>query len=254
MAHLEDPQHSALSHDHSQEMGGEDGNEANSQLLELQDAFVQTLSASGALGKIRAELRATALSLLRADPSMKLAAVGATHSLVDMPLESQVTLLLVDDFLRQKSYRQSAGVYSAEAGPGFASDEAHDVLRERFYSESRAEGSRSDETLLERIVKAALTTPPNPQSERPPPTGTVAPPQVAGPSAAFLPANDVGHNEQGSADSSPMPHSGTLDNQSDAVLQDAGVQHYLEHYEESLPFSDSDRAFSGDDFDEIEIL
>ncbi|KPA76870.1 hypothetical protein ABB37_07663 [Leptomonas pyrrhocoris] len=106
----------------------ENGHESNAALLQLQDAFVSALTSSGALGKIRAQLRATALSLLRGDDDLQRAAVGDVLKPASLSAASKISLLLLYDFLQFHHLRETAGVLEVEGSVHLLSGEQDTLL------------------------------------------------------------------------------------------------------------------------------
>lgn len=211
----------------------EEGNESNAALLQLQDAFVSALTASGALGKIRAQLRATALALTRGDDDLMQAAVGPVTRPLSLPPSAKVSLLLLYDFLQHHQLSQTAGVLEVEAG-------VHLLLNERASLLGDLADTPGSGSLLERVVQSYSTHPRTSSPE--PPQGrhvtngalTVANASPAGPStkgdaAVTSPAAREPEGEDGDEDAIA------------AVLPaDMDVQHELDRYEDSIPFSDTD--------------
>ncbi|KPI86881.1 hypothetical protein ABL78_4071 [Leptomonas seymouri] len=125
----------------------DNGNESNAALLQLQDAFVSALTSSGALGKIRAELRATALSLLRGDDELQRAAVGDVLKCASLPVASKISLLLFYDFLQHHHLRQTTGVLEVEGS-------VHLLLGEQDALLGDLRALPGDGPLLERLVES----------------------------------------------------------------------------------------------------
>lgn len=228
----------------------DDNNEVNSHLLELQDALVQALSACGALGKIRAQLRAAAIGLLRADPELQMAAVGQTHPLPGMPLLTQVSLLLIEDFLNQLALRETAGVFLAEAGAGFASDEAHAALQQGIRGQLAHTETAGKGSLLEALVASALRAEPTAAASLPAKENGLVTPAVQ---ASRADAGDLPKPlPTAPADARATEHREHVGD-GDAQLG-SGVRQLLDKYEESVPYSDADGPLDEDVFDEVEVL
>lgn len=132
--------------------------EQSLQLLELKDAFVSALTANGVLGKIKAQLRASAVSLLRGDPTLAEAAVGRTTAPDHHSLESGVVLLLIHQFLLQHNMTATAGVFEAEGAVREVSRAARDVVERRFAgrTEEPAGATVLEEPVLTTLVRDAL--------------------------------------------------------------------------------------------------
>lgn len=128
---------------HTEDDTVQDDQEVNTHVLELQDALLSALSASGALGKIRAQVRASTLSLLRGDPALQEAAIGKTGS-QSVSAESKIAMMLVQDFLKTHLLDEAAGVLAAEAGNTFSLDDTSALAR---YQSLPGSGS-----MLERLV------------------------------------------------------------------------------------------------------
>lgn len=132
------------------------------QLLELKDAFVGALTANGVLGKIKAQLRASAVSLLRGDPTLAEAAVGRTTAPDRLSLESGVVLLLIHQFLLQHNMTATAGVFEAEGAVREVSRAARDVVEKRFLrgagASSAAAAVRDDASSPLAVEEPVLTT------------------------------------------------------------------------------------------------
>ncbi|CAD2217867.1 hypothetical protein AGDE_07497 [Angomonas deanei] len=126
----------------------EDENDANAQLIELQDSFVNALTHSGALGKLRAQLRAAALSLLRGDSEMHEATVGKGLNPFDLSPSCKLTLLLIQNFLLEKGLTETASILEAEASLKFISGDDASVAEELI--------SKSNENTLEQLISDGL--------------------------------------------------------------------------------------------------
>lgn len=207
----------------------EEGNESNAALLQLQDAFVSALTSSGVLGKIRAELRATALSLLRGDEALERAAVGDVLRPATLAPTSKVALLLLYDFLQHHHLRQTAGVLEVEGSVHLLSSE-QDAL---FGDLTTLPG---EGPLLERLIDAFHSGKCHPQHD--------AADRAAGSSEKL-------------GDAPPLP---TVDAEESGVAtaahpENEDVLRELEAYEPSVAFSDASGTLdSGERCDEVEIV
>lgn len=218
----------------------EEGNESNAALLQLQDAFVSALTSSGALGKIRAELRATALSLIRGDEDLQRAAVGDALKPASLSTASKISLLLVFDFLQHHQLRQTAGVLEVEGGVHLLSNEQDALLGDLQALPGKG-------PLLERLVESFDKS------------------QVAGPS--FVGQSKSSHDDRKSNDlaashekkveaSKPPSTSVEQTTMVSIVLPDnKDVLREYEAYEASVAFSDVDGALDTEqECDEVEEM
>ncbi|EKF27883.1 hypothetical protein MOQ_008384 [Trypanosoma cruzi marinkellei] len=126
----------------------EDVNEINTTLLELQDAFATALRNAGVLGKLRAQLRAAAISVIRGDPYLRTAAVGKTILPAALSPEGRVALLLIEEFARVHGLQQTLGVFEEESNLSLVGElERNTAQRLRGSLESSA---------LEQLIAAAM--------------------------------------------------------------------------------------------------
>lgn len=218
----------------------DDGNEANTQLLELQDALMHALSMSGALGKLRAQLRATAIGLFRGDADLQHAAVGSTMSPGELPVESRLTLLLLHDFLQERGLEATAGVLEAESGMRIPASEERDALLGQF-SPLPGQG-----TLLERVVHYAVNASNDgTHSGRPLPATASGLAAVSSTFGQPRPVDSVGMADV----SSTMVGWGTAP---EVAPEDADVAEGLENYENSIDFDDVEGTIDVAEYDEVE--
>ncbi|CAJ1011546.1 hypothetical protein Q4I28_006859 [Leishmania naiffi] len=203
----------------------EEGNESNTTLLQLQDAFVSALTASGTLGKIRAQLRATALALIRGDEDLQNAAVGPFIRPLTLTTPTKVSLLLLYDFLQHHHLQQTAGVLDVEGS-------VHLLLNERSVLLGDLARLPGDGSLLERLVQSYEPASQASIAGHSNTHATLTPSKAAGALAAM---------EQQAfpliSSSGPVTEEETV-----AVAQahDADVLYELEKYEDSIPFSDTE--------------
>ncbi|KAK7197285.1 hypothetical protein NESM_000675200 [Novymonas esmeraldas] len=207
----------------------EDGNESNAALLQLQDAFVNALTASGALGKIRAQLRASALALIRGDDDLQDAAVGPVVRPMALSSGAKVSLLLLYDFLQHHHLHQTAGVLEVEGSMHLLSNERASLLG--GLAQLPGDGS-----LLERLLQSHEADKEKGRIVNPPSTTTAAaaaaPSPPEGPAAADLSVSRSATEDAGLA--GPPP-------------DDADVLYELERYDDSIPFSDTDTPIDAHD-------
>ncbi|KAG5469265.1 hypothetical protein LSCM1_02480 [Leishmania martiniquensis] len=203
----------------------EEGNESNAALLQLQDAFVSALTASGTLGKIRAQLRATALALIRGDEDLQDAAVGPFMRPRTLTAPAKVSLLLLYDFLQHHHLQQTAGVLDVESG-------VHLLFHERSTLLGSLIELPGDGSLLERLVQSYEIGIPvaGPRSSNAP----AAPPRT--PLTASLVAAEAGASRYSFSSSS------VAGEEAAAAAQpgDPDVEYELDRYEDSIPFSDTE--------------
>lgn len=83
----------------------------------VQDAFVTALVTSGVYGKLRAQLRAAAVGILRDDTGLLNVSCPCPHPSTLDPAQ-QLALELVRDLLHEMQYSCSAGVFEEEASLG----------------------------------------------------------------------------------------------------------------------------------------
>lgn len=93
-------------------------------LVDLKEAIMCALSADGTLGKLKAQLRAAAVGILRNKPALGEAAVGKTVAIGALSLETQVAFLLIHEFLLAHSMNVSAGLFEEECTLSEVSEEA----------------------------------------------------------------------------------------------------------------------------------
>lgn len=135
-----------------------DDDDEGAQLNELKDAFVHALTANGVLGKIKAQLRASAVGLLRGDPDLEHTAVGRTLSIPKLSLESKVTLLLIHQFLLEHNMTATAGVFEAEGSLQEVGRDVEGLVKDRFPFSS-IDGGSSEDCPLIALVREALNAP-----------------------------------------------------------------------------------------------
>ncbi|CAJ1991962.1 hypothetical protein conserved [Leishmania donovani] len=208
----------------------EEGSESNAALLQLQDALVSALTASGALGKIRAQLRATALALIRGDDELQNAAVGPFIRPLTLTTHAKVCLLLLHDFLQHYHLQQTAGVLDVESS-------LHLLFNERSALLGDLARLPGDGSLLERLVQLYEPTRqiPGVGSSNATAVTTASQATVSIP-AAKPPASPVAS----SSSSASQEQTVAL-----AQPQDADVQYELDRYEDSIPFSDAEGTMDG---------
>lgn len=208
------------------ELPNDGGSEINSQLLDLQDAFVHAMTVSGTLGKLRAQLRAAAIGLLRGDSALQRSAVGEPICVPELPLASRVALLLVQDFLQSRSLNHTLGIFEAEGSPGLTGGDAKEAIH-RLLEDVNPEGS-----MLERLISATLQS-------------GLASVATASPGLLTTPCP-------------PTPSPETQDmgsvSTSDLLVVAPVVAEALAEYEPSVSFSDSGGRLDEGLYDEIEIL
>ncbi|CBZ29799.1 conserved hypothetical protein [Leishmania mexicana MHOM/GT/2001/U1103] len=218
----------------------EEVSESNAALLQLQDAFVSALTASGTLGKIRAQLRATALALIRGDDELQNAAVGPFIRPLTLTTHAKVSLLLLYDFLQHYHLQQTAGVFDVESG-------VHLLFNERSVLLGDLARLPGDGPLLERLVR--LHEPGRQIPGAGPSNATVVP--TTSQATASIPTAKPPASPVASASSSASEeHTATM-----ASPQDADVQYELDRYEDSIPFSDTEGTIDGNvHCDEVDRL
>ncbi|RNF10465.1 hypothetical protein TraAM80_01511 [Trypanosoma rangeli] len=126
----------------------EDTNEINTTLLELQGAFAEALRNAGVLGKLRAQLRAAAISVIRGDPHLRTAAVGKTILPGDLLPEGRVALLLIQDFARMHGLQQTLGVFEEESNLSLVGESEMNTARRLQCSQKSS--------ALEQLIAAAM--------------------------------------------------------------------------------------------------
>lgn len=132
----------------------DDAGEINTTLLELQDALATALRNAGVMGKLRAQLRAAAVGIIRGDPHLREAAVGQTSLPSAMSLEARVALLLIQDFARVHGLRHTLGVFEAESNMCLVGESERETARVFFQPHS---GACDRPSALERLVAGALS-------------------------------------------------------------------------------------------------
>lgn len=126
--------------------------EDEEKMQDLKNALAGALAANGVLGKIRAQLRASAVSLLRSDPGLKEAAVGSTVEMKKLPLETQVAFLLIHEFLSHHKMDTTAGIFAEEGAISEVNVEIRELMRNKLGSDK----GTSDKCILSSLVKDAL--------------------------------------------------------------------------------------------------
>jgi hypothetical protein len=223
----------------------EEGNESNAALLQLQDAFVSALTSSGALGKIRAELRATALSLLRGDEELQRAAVGDVLKPTSLSTTSKVALLLLYDFLQYHQLRQTAGVLEVEGSVHLLSSEQDALL-----SDMRA--LPGDGPLLERLVEFFGRNPMGvPLAAVVSPTGEVVRTLIS-----EEPRAEVTRDASSPASNSLSSSLKKIATTTVVLPENEDVRREYDVYEPSIAFSDVDGALDDGEhqYDEVEEI
>lgn len=210
-----------------------DGSDSNTAMLQLQESFVNALTACGALGKIRAQLRATALALMRGDTDLQGAAIGDAISPLTMSTTSKVALLLMYDFLQSHGFTQTAGVLEVEGTIQLLAGEEAGIV----------EGIRdlgSGGSAMDQLIEYWLRT-----------------------RNMGLDREDQGHSSihssrtesPGRTDSIGAPKGGRAqDSIVVSVPQDIDILNILDAYEDSIPFSDREGDLDDMNCDEIEKL
>ncbi|CCW63030.1 unnamed protein product [Phytomonas sp. EM1] len=221
---------------HAQETSDTDnmGNEANTQLLELQGAFIDALTNMGLMGKLKAQLRAVALALLRGDPNLSLAAVGPTKSFVHAPIETQISLLLINDFLTNNHLTQTAGVLEVEAGISSCSSCAEEQMRSSIGTLS------GDGTMLERLIHFAINGNHTPNSHL-----------SASPQAAL-----VNSEPEPMLPSTRDKTSVDTEEAQETLLElcNPRLHDEINQYEKSISYSDIEECLNEDLYTEIELF
>ncbi|GET91743.1 hypothetical protein, conserved [Leishmania tarentolae] len=218
----------------------EEGSEANAALLQLQDAFVSALTASGTLGKIRAQLRASALALIRGDDELQNAAVGPFIRPATLNTHAKVSLLLLYDFLQHYHLQQTAGVLDVESS-------VHLLVNERATLLGELAQLPGDGPLLERLLR--LYEPPTKMPDTEPPNASAVP--IASKATPGVPAAET------PALTVACTTSSASDEETTALAEphDADVLYELDKYEDSIPFSDTegplDAAFQCDEVERL---
>lgn len=80
----------------------------------MQEAFLDALVATGVLGKVKAQLRAAAVGIVR-DDAARINASSPNDHPSRMSEPSKIALLLVHDFLQCMNYNLTEGVFAEEA-------------------------------------------------------------------------------------------------------------------------------------------
>nr|CCC90715.1 conserved hypothetical protein [Trypanosoma congolense IL3000] len=213
----------------------EDGvNEINTTLLGMQQAFANAMRKSGVMGKMRAQLRAAAIGVIRADPCLRHAAVGDVLRPEDLPLEGRVALLLIDDFIRVHGLNLMGGVFEEECNISLMGEAERSIVeKQRVQRQGQADCKSS---LLEMLIAGTLDPRDYKIEEQDTPaesshsTGTVV--QPAAPSSAVagrlaaVPAR--GGKKPETALTVPLEMQGHGE-----------ISAWLKEYEDSLDFSDS---------------
>ncbi|KAG5493426.1 hypothetical protein JIQ42_01792 [Leishmania sp. Namibia] len=217
-----------------------EGNESNTALLQLQDAFVSALTASGTLGKIRAQLRATALALIRGDEDLQNAAVGPFIRPLSLTTPAKVSLLLLHDFLQHHHLQQTAGVLDVESG-------VHLLFHERSALLGDLTHLPGDGSLLERLVRSFETARPLAGADP-----SRAPVVLNGPQlmSSFVVVESLASPFSSSSSSAAGEQAAAT-----AQPEDPDVEYELDKYEDSIPFSDTDGTIEANmQCDEVELL
>ncbi|KAH8607199.1 hypothetical protein ERJ75_001452600 [Trypanosoma vivax] len=215
----------------------EDVNEINSTLFALQDSLTCALREYGVLGKLRAQLRASVMSIMRVDPDLRGAVVGDVMRPCDIPLERRIALLLIHDFVRVHGLKLTASVFEEEANLEMVNKEectallGHEGLR-------RGGAPSAIEAVIVRAIggdvaadHGVFTSSPVPPSPAPP--GNTAPIQ---------PAVRRDEDEKASCDTAErVEYSEQVEDGEDdlKILLHAGVAAGLNEYEDSVAFSDA---------------
>ncbi|KAH9584025.1 hypothetical protein LSM04_001311 [Trypanosoma melophagium] len=145
-----------------QHPGEEDVNEINTTLLELQDALTAALRETGVLGKLRAQLRAAAVSVVRGDPHLREAAVSAGKIMQindkQISLEGRLALLMMEDFMRVHGMLHSLGVLAAESNVSMVGETERTTLqqmRTRLFNKED-NNNNNNMSILERLIANTL--------------------------------------------------------------------------------------------------
>lgn len=195
------------------------------QLSEVHDAFVTALINSGMMGKIRAQLRAAALAIVKDDK--KTEAVIGGHAMKNLPTETKIAFLLVDEFLKAKRLKQSHGIYHEECGVEALESSKQTILEPLS---STVPSSSSGGTLLEDIIAAALCGDDSSlQAQQ-------SPPQVQ--ANARAPSPDLEQPQQNVTTASAQPSASSSLSRGGSItniqLQNAADN----YYEDSIEYSD----------------
>ncbi|RNF20910.1 uncharacterized protein Tco025E_03615 [Trypanosoma conorhini] len=194
----------------------DDANEINTTLLELQSAFAAALRNAGVLGKLRAQLRAAAISVIRGDPHLRTAAVGKTVLPADLSPEGRVALLLIEDFARVHGLQQTLGVFEEESNLSLVGEPERNTAR-------RLQGPRKT-SALEQLVAAAMAHEP-PQREEQQPAAAHESESRAPATTAAAAAAAAGKQEE-AAEGAPV-----------AAAHHPEIAAGLEDYEDSVDYS-----------------
>lgn len=108
--------------------------ESTAKLIALKKALVCVLCSNGILGKVKAQLRASAVSCLRGNPALADAAVGKTIDMNRVPIASQIVLVLIHQFLIAHDMNITAGVFEAEGSLDQIDAEAIGIAEAQFLS------------------------------------------------------------------------------------------------------------------------
>ncbi|ORC91114.1 uncharacterized protein TM35_000061190 [Trypanosoma theileri] len=141
----------------------EDVNEINTTLLELQDALTAALRETGVLGKLRAQLRASAISVVRGDSHLRDAAVSSAGKIMQpasLSLEARVALLLMEDFMRVHGLLHTIGVFEAESNVCLIGETERATMKEmqslQQQQQQQQQQSSGEKSILEKLIANTL--------------------------------------------------------------------------------------------------
>lgn len=206
---------------------GEEPEDAAEHLAELKEAFTSALIANGVLGKMKAQLRAAAVSLLRGDSSLTTAAIGDTFS-TNTELETKVTLLLIHNFLVANHLSITAGIMESECSLGHCIDNEAREAVERL---------PAADCVLTSIVRGALRGGINPEI------------------ASFAPQEDTFPRESAASHSIAANQSGNASVSAEEPPYCPILTLALKEFDEvSLDYTDIDGTLDDLKLDQVQVL
>lgn len=102
--------------------------------MTLKMALMVELCNNGVLGKLKAQLRASAVSSLRGKTELADAAVGKTINVNNFSQETKIVLLLIREFLIAHDINITAGIFEEECSLAAIDDESQTIVETRFFS------------------------------------------------------------------------------------------------------------------------
>ena len=129
----------------------EDDVTCRAEMSELQQSLVTALTASGVLGKLRAQLRLASLAIIRDDSTALETVFPARMPLQQLTAEQRIGLLIVDEFLASLNLTLTQGTFEEEASIAA-------VRASQPAGFDRMPKSATGQTMLQSLIGAALTS------------------------------------------------------------------------------------------------